>query len=252
MALAGDVHVEVVLEAPGSPPIPELVCPSISSGVGEPRSVRRPAAVARPQRPSRQGRPRLAPRRLHARCCHRPLPRGRRRRRRRQPRRRRPDLRFSHLIERPVRATAPTRRRGRPGASRRARGGGWRRGRRGDGVEHRAQRHPGRHPQPHERLGHAVVGQLVGADAPHRSQGALDGPDDLGDGDLLGRPGQPPAPLGASLAEWASPPLRSDRRMSSRNAGGIDSRVGQELALHRRTPGARRSAAASAVMARTA
>jgi alkaline phosphatase D len=34
MALAGDVHVEVVLETPGSPPIPELVCPSISSGVG--------------------------------------------------------------------------------------------------------------------------------------------------------------------------------------------------------------------------
>jgi alkaline phosphatase D len=34
LLLAGDVHVEVVLETPGEPPIPEVVCPSISSGVG--------------------------------------------------------------------------------------------------------------------------------------------------------------------------------------------------------------------------
>ena len=35
LVLSGDVHAEVVLETPGAPAIPELVCPSISSLFGD-------------------------------------------------------------------------------------------------------------------------------------------------------------------------------------------------------------------------
>jgi hypothetical protein len=56
-----------------------------------------------------------------------------------------------------------------------------------------------------------------------------------------------------SAPRWlaANPPLRNARRMSSRNAGGIDSRAASSSRLTG-TPGASASAAASAVIARTA
>ena len=67
-------------------------------------------------------------------------------------------------------------------------------------LEHLAQAGPHRHPHLLEVLGGAVVAGGLGPEAPHLGQRPVERPDHLGQGDLLGRPGQAVAAVGPALA----------------------------------------------------
>lgn len=68
--------------------------------------------------------------------------------------------------------------------------------------------------------GRPVVGDGVGALAPHVRQRAVHRPDDVGEGDVCGRTGQPVAALCAALGKQETGVAESER-MVSRNLAGM-------------------------------
>ena len=84
-----------------------------------------------------------------------------------------------------------------------------------------------------EGFGHAGVGHVLRALAPDAEQLPVDGPDDVGQRDLLGRPGQPEAAVGTALAadEPGPPQLGQDRFQElARNLLSTGKLIGRDVA----------------------
>ena len=102
----------------------------------------------------------------------------------------------------------------------------------GDGLQYGAQRGAGGHPERHEGLVDAVVGQLVGPDAADRRQRAFEHADDVGDRDLLRRSGQRPTALGPPVAAQEVGVAELPQDVIEELAGDV-LLLGQAIALHR-------------------
>lgn len=104
-------------------------------------------------------------------------------------------------------------------------------------LEHEAEAGTHGHPDVLEVGGRAAVGRRLGPVSPNLCQGAVEGPDDLGEGDALWWPGEPEPAFGAPLARDETGAAQVSENCPQKPGGKL--LVGRELLGSLWPPGGR-------------